>query len=156
MLYFAYFKQHFVMLRILKNYPQNAGNGISETPDFKIFRGSMLLNRPSGGLRIQRSHSLRSHNSMTSHLWSASPLFSQMVSQVEAADARKGDFVNSKWILFHVKLSLVVVCSKLISNNRNSLSSRNSQSGLITSVTPHSRIRETEQILRQLTSNIES
>ena len=41
MLYFVYFKEHFVMLRILKNYPQNAGNGISETPDFKIFRGSM-------------------------------------------------------------------------------------------------------------------
>ena len=48
MLYFAYFKQHFVMLRILKNYPQNAGNGISETPDFKIFRGSMLLDPLEG------------------------------------------------------------------------------------------------------------
>ena len=48
MLHFAYFKQHFVMLRILKNYPQNAGNGISKIPNFKIFRGSMPRT-PLGG-----------------------------------------------------------------------------------------------------------
>ena len=74
MLYFAYFKQHFVMLRLFKNYPQNAGNGISKTPDFKIFRGSIPQDPPRRGLRLRRSRSLSSHNSMTSHLKSASPL----------------------------------------------------------------------------------
>ena len=74
MLYFAFFKQHFVILSILKNYPQNAGNGISKTPNFKIFWRCMPLDPLRGVSCLQHSHWVWGHNSMTSHLWSASPL----------------------------------------------------------------------------------